>query len=216
MFSQEGKFSEGLCDERSRILPGNRSNGIMSHRRAISLLPYESALNQRTAQTVGLFSVQGSIEFREPYSGVVLINESVFSRSPPCRPFFANLRDRTLRLTAFLARAVWSLFCIVVASASSHPRSSRHSHNGPVCAGNVGQGQEATHAHPHGIGEQRGRGRHSIVLEVPQMRAPKRVAAATFRPQVRPLNTDSADQVVAQGRSATISASSAVPGEMGA
>jgi hypothetical protein len=33
-----------------------RSNGIISHRRAIFFLLYKSALNQRTAQTVGLFS----------------------------------------------------------------------------------------------------------------------------------------------------------------
>jgi hypothetical protein len=53
-----------------RNWPGYRSNGVISHRQAISLLPYKSALNQRIAQTVGLFSVHEPIELRGPYSWV--------------------------------------------------------------------------------------------------------------------------------------------------
>jgi hypothetical protein len=49
---------------------GYGSNGVISHRRAIFLLPNKSTFNQRIAQTVGLFSVQEPIEFRGPYSRV--------------------------------------------------------------------------------------------------------------------------------------------------
>jgi len=45
-------------------------NGVISHRRAIFLLPYKSALNQSIAQTVGLFPVQAPIDFGGPYSRV--------------------------------------------------------------------------------------------------------------------------------------------------
>jgi hypothetical protein len=47
-----------------------RSNGIISHRRAISLSLNKSVFDQRIAQTVGLFSVEEPIEFRGPYSQV--------------------------------------------------------------------------------------------------------------------------------------------------
>jgi 2-haloacid dehalogenase len=36
-----------------------RSNGIISHRRAIFLLPYEPAFDERAAQSVGRFSADG-------------------------------------------------------------------------------------------------------------------------------------------------------------
>ena len=57
-------------DGSSRIWPGYRSNRIISHRRAIFFLPYEPAPNQRTAQTVGLLSIQEPIDLGGPYSRV--------------------------------------------------------------------------------------------------------------------------------------------------
>src|SRR5262245_19436608 len=51
-------------------MPLHRSNGIISHRRAIFLLAYEATLDERTAQTVGLLSIQEPIEFRGAYPGM--------------------------------------------------------------------------------------------------------------------------------------------------
>src|SRR5581483_2703042 len=44
-----------------------RSNRIISHRRAVLLLSYKSALDQRVAETVGLFPLQEPIDLGGTY-----------------------------------------------------------------------------------------------------------------------------------------------------
>jgi hypothetical protein len=105
-------------EENSRIWPGYRSTGqyrIADPSFSFRISPCLISVFRRPSDCF-LFKRRLSSLGRIP--GCVLINESIFSRSPPWRPCFVDLTDGALCLIALSARP--SLFWVLVVFASSH------------------------------------------------------------------------------------------------